>query len=237
MAILVPAGSLFEDPAFASSFFVCIVPAGSLFEGLHLQVLSLSVYLLMAIKTFHDTFDKTWFVTFTCYKWLPLFELTNSYDLVYKWLNLIQSKAQADTLSFVLMPNHVHCILQLSSEGVNLNSLISNGKRFMAYEMVSRLKYENNHSTLTQLAEACSEKEKAKGQRHKVFEPSFDAKPIYTDVFFYQKLNYIHQNPVTGKWRLSTDFVQYAHSSAAFYETGTEHTLINIKDYREVGIG
>jgi hypothetical protein len=76
----------------------------------------------------------------------------------------------------------------------------------------------------------------AKGQRHKVFEPS-DAKRIYTDAFFHQKLNNIHHNPVTRKWRLNTHFAQYAHNSAAFYETATEHILTKIKDYREVGIG
>ena len=186
----------------------------------------------MAVKTFHDTFDKTWFITFTCYKWLPLFELTDSYDLVYNWLNLIQDKQQADTLSFVIMPNHVHLLLQLKGENINLNTMISNAKRFMAYEIVKRLKIINEEKILTQLAEACSEKERSKGQKHKVFEPSFDAKPIYTEEFFFQKFNYIHCNPVRGKWKLSSDSVSYSHSSAAFYETSAKHNLVDIKDYR-----
>jgi hypothetical protein len=32
------------------------------------------------------------------------------------------------------------------------------------------------------------------------------------------ELNYIHYNPVTGKWNIATDFVSYEHSSASFYE-------------------
>ncbi|MDQ3682366.1 MAG: hypothetical protein M3352_04735 [Bacteroidota bacterium] len=55
---------------------------------------------------------------------------------------------------------------------------------------------------------------------HKVFTDSFDAKGIYNEKFFNQKLNYIHFNPVTGKWRLVNDYTEYQHSSALFYETG-----------------
>ncbi|MDN3655631.1 hypothetical protein QWZ08_08340 [Ferruginibacter paludis] len=33
-----------------------------------------------------------------------------------------------------------------------------------------------------------------------------------------KKINYIHNNPVSGKWMLAKDFVEYEHSSASFYE-------------------
>lgn len=113
------------------------------------------------------------------------------------------------------MPNHVHLLLHLRSE-INLNVTISNAKHFMAYEIVKRLNEQDEQGVLRRLSESCSEKEKAKGQKHKVFEPSFDAKPIYTEPFFHQKLSYIH-NPVSSKWNLSSEFTTYYHSSAAFY--------------------
>jgi REP element-mobilizing transposase RayT len=188
----------------------------------------------MAVKTSHNTFDRTWFVTFTCYKWIPIFELTDSYDLVYNWLSLLKRKGLAETLAFVIMPNHVHLLVHLISENRHLNPMIGNAKRFMAYEIIKRLKEKGLSKLLHTLAEACSEKEKAKGQRHKVFEPSFDAKPIYTDDFFYQKLSYIHSNPVTGKWNLCSDFTVYPHSSAAFYEMNMKHPSIDIRDFRMV---
>ncbi len=43
-----------------------------------------------------------------------------------------------------------------------------------------------------------SEKQPGKGQRNKVFEESFDAKPVYHRKFPEQKINYIHLNPVRG---------------------------------------
>jgi hypothetical protein len=57
-----------------------------------------------------------------------------------------------------------------------------------------------------------------KGQLHKVFKDSFDAKAIYSHRFLLQKINYIHNNPVSRKWMLVKDFVEYEHSSASFYE-------------------
>src|ERR1700691_4534363 len=93
----------------------------------------------MTIRTRHEINEDTWFVTFTCHDWLPLFELTNSYDLVYKWLKLIDDKYQIKTTGFVIMPNHVHVLLYLTNDNVNLNTIIGNAKRFMAYEIISRL--------------------------------------------------------------------------------------------------
>ncbi|HAL83163.1 MAG TPA: hypothetical protein DCO83_13805 [Mucilaginibacter sp.] len=86
---------------------------------------------------------------------------------------------------------------------------------------------------LETLSSACTEKEKAKGQLHKAFEPSFDAKPVYTLEFLHQKLDYIHHNPVSGKWHLCIEFTDYEHSSAAFYELEKPHAFVAIADYRD----
>ena len=187
----------------------------------------------MAIKTIHDTSEKTWFITFTCYKWIPLFEITNSYDLVYNWFKLIKEKYSIDTTAFVIMPNHVHAILHLNNSQ-NLNKVMSNGKRFLAYEIIERLKSQNQKQVVLKLSTACTAVEKSKGQLHKVFKPSFDAKPILTDHFLHQKLAYIHHNPTTGKWNLAKDFTAYEHSSASFYEMNLVHKKVALKHYLDL---
>jgi putative transposase len=184
----------------------------------------------MAIKTIHDTTEKTWFVTFTCYRWIPLFDITNSYDLIYNWFRILRERSQAHVIAFVIMPNHVHCILELAEE-TSLNKLIANAKRFIAYEMIQRLHTIGREGVLTTLNDACSIKERSKGQKHKVFEPSFDAKSIFTDPFLHQKINYIHFNPISGKWNLADEFTDYYHSSAGFYEKNIGHPEVDIKHY------
>ncbi len=160
-----------------------------------------------------------YFCTFTCYQWLSLFEVTNAYDLVYKWFNELRDNSQ-EIVSYVIMPNHFHAILYFPQAGYDLNKIIGNAKRLMAYEIINRLKNQKEDELLQLLATAVTEREKSKGQLHRVFEESFDAKPVYNQKFFLQKFNYIHHNPVSGKWNLANDYTDYEHSSASFYEQG-----------------
>jgi REP element-mobilizing transposase RayT len=173
----------------------------------------------MAVKFKHGDSYAMYFCTFTCYNWLPLFEITNAYNLIYKWFNELK-KNNYEIIAYVVMPNHFHAILCFPQIGYDLNKIIGNGKRLIAYEMIERLKEQKKDDLLQLLADAVTEREKSKGQLHRVFEESFDAKPIYNQKFFIQKFNYIHHNPVMGKWHLVNDYTDYEHSSASFYELG-----------------
>ena len=124
------------------------------------------------------------------------------------------------------MPNHVHAILFFPNANYNLNTIISNAKRFVAYEIIKRLEQLSENKILQQLEDGVREREKKKGQLHKVFKESFDAKPIYTRKFLFQKIKYMHLNPVKGKWKLVSDWREYEHSSASFYE------LSNVVHYK-----
>ncbi len=172
----------------------------------------------MAIKLKHDSTFSTYFLTFTCIDWLPLFEKTSSYDTAYKWFGILKEQFDADVIAYVIMPNHVHVLLHFQKAGFNLNTIVGNGKRFMAYEIINRLEKMGNTSQLQQLQARLTERERKKGQLHKVFKESFDAKPIFSHRFLLQKINYIHMNPVSGKWMLAKDLISYEHSSASFYE-------------------
>ena len=172
----------------------------------------------MPVRTKHSNDSSLYYITFTCFNWLPLFELTNTYDMVYKWFNYLNEKKSIKTTAYVIIPNHLHCILFFPTAGFSLDKIISNAKRFIAYEIIKRLQHANQTDILQQLQHAVTEKEKAKGQLHKVFEESFDAKSIANRKFFLQKLNYIHLNPVRGNYKLVNDWREYEHSSASFYE-------------------
>ena len=173
----------------------------------------------MAVKENHTDVYQTYFCTFTCHNWIPLFEIINSYDTVYNWFEILRQQF-VDIIGYVIMPNHLHCVLNFNRETFSVNKTIANGKRFMAYEIINRLEKQGNTELLNLLQQACTDRDKKKGQLHKVFKQSFDAKPIFSDKFMEQKLNYMHVNPVTGKWNLVNDFASYQHSSASFYETG-----------------
>ena len=76
----------------------------------------------MAVKYKHSEDFTTYFVTFTCYNWLSLFEITNSYDIVYNWFNILKLD-EIDIVGYVIMPNHVHTIIHVTAPGYNFNKL------------------------------------------------------------------------------------------------------------------
>ena len=161
------------------------------------------------------------FLTITCRGWHNLFSLTNGYDVVYRWFDYLRSEGHY-IAGYVIMPNHLHALIAFRHTEKPLNLIIGNGKRFMAYDLVSRLTETNHQNLLLELASYVVPTERRKGKLHDVFEPSFDWKECYSDSFIEQKLNYIHENPCRGKWDLVRQPWEYVHSSAQFYFNGVQ---------------
>jgi REP element-mobilizing transposase RayT len=187
----------------------------------------------MALKVRQDQRATIYFVTFTCHKWLPLFEETKLYENIYNWFKLLNEK-NIKTVGFVLMPNHLHCLLYLPKEAPELYKIISNAKRFMAYEIVKRLEQAGKTALLAKLEEGVKAKEGKKGKLHQVFKESYDAKECFNQNFIIQKLDYIHKNPVTGRWNLASDYLDYLHSSARFYDLNEVNELVVLTHFQDV---
>lgn len=185
----------------------------------------------MATHTKHTEVGAIYFITFTCFEWLPLFEKTSLYEYFNKWFDYLV-KNHASLLGYVIMPNHFHGLVYLSDAcGISLNRLVGNGKRFLAYEVVERLKKSGQSDLLEHLSSHVRESEKGKGKQHEIFRLSFDAKKCYNRKIVEQKLDYIHHNPVSGKWRLVEDWRQYPYSSAGFYELDKhDNYLVHYRD-------
>ena len=81
------------------------------------------------------------------------------------------------------------------------------------------------HEQGRKVADLCREQgvrssDSGRGQKHRVFETSTDLIELFHARMIEQKLKYIHANPVSKKWRLADDAVEYPHSSFAFYSDG-----------------
>jgi REP element-mobilizing transposase RayT len=173
-----------------------------------------------------------YFITFTCYKWLPLFEYTNGYDIVYNWFDYLKTQNH-DIIGYVIMPNHLHVMISFSKTEKNINKIIGDGKRFVAYEIINTLEQKNPEHLLEKLEKAVSITGKKRGKKHEVWEESFDWKFCETAKFANQKLVYMHNNPCAGKWKLVVDATKYEHSSARFYISG-KHAGYKVKNIEEL---
>ena len=120
------------------------------------------------------------------------------------------------------MPNHLHVLIGFRRSDKNIATIISNGKRFIAYEIVKRLQETGATKILKQLSNAVTTSDRKRGKLHQVFEPSFDWKECRNNKFIKQKLDYMHDNPCKGVWKLVANVVDYPHSSAKYYQTGEQ---------------
>jgi REP element-mobilizing transposase RayT len=163
----------------------------------------------------------TFFITFTCHQWLPLIDKIKGFDIVYNWFDHLKGKGHYIN-GYVIMPNHVHAVISFINTGQSINTIIGNGKRFMAYEIIERLRQHGATEILRQLSSNIETKRKENKKQHNVWELSFDWKECRTAEFTCQKLDYMHMNPCMGKWLLAGSPVDYLHSSAKFYLTGEQ---------------
>ena len=172
----------------------------------------------MSVRTKQRTDGAVFYCTFTCWQWLPLIERTSAHDHIYNWMHIAKSKGYR-TFGFVIMPNHVRLVLH-APEGLSVNKLLANAKRFLAYEIRARLLERDEFEILALLRAAVRPSDAERGQEYRVFIPSSDIRECYDKAMIQQKLDYIHANPVKGKWMLAESYLDYPHSSAGFYERG-----------------
>ena len=61
------------------------------------------------------------------------------------------------------MPNHVHTTIAFRKTKKSINTIIGDGKRFIGYEIVKRLKAKGMQDVLLQLENAVNSSDKKKG--------------------------------------------------------------------------
>jgi REP element-mobilizing transposase RayT len=163
--------------------------------------------------------DGIYFITFTCFQWLPLIEKSNLYGEIYDWFDHLVGIGHYIN-GYCIMPNHLHVLIAFSTKERSINVEIGEGKKHLAYSIITKLKHSADYETLIELRNAVPERKLVNGQKHEVWIKSFDWKECRSDYFIRQKLDYMHDNPCAKKWKLARSPIEYPHSSASFYETG-----------------
>jgi REP element-mobilizing transposase RayT len=118
----------------------------------------------MPVRFQHDQQPNSfYFVTFTCYKWLSLFQEANAYDAVYRWFDSL-FKNNIHVTGYVVMPNHLHVLLYFPQMTKSLNILIENAKRFLAYDIIEKLEEKKANHLLDVLHAGVKKRESKKAR-------------------------------------------------------------------------
>jgi putative transposase len=171
--------------------------------------------------------DEIYYLTFTILGWQSVF-VTNQYRrLVYRWFDYVKSKYDNKIHGYVIMPNHIHALVYISSKSPKISVLMQNAKRFMAYSIIGCLEADKK----VELLEKFKVKPNNKQAVHRVFQPRYDSLLIQSRKMFLQKLNYIHNNPCQLKWNLADAPEDYKYSSAANYAKGKGNYEVEVIEF------
>lgn len=153
-----------------------------------------------------------YFWTATIRKWQRLLERDTFKNVIIDSLNHLSNQGKLDVFAFVIMPNHIHLIWKVNEQN-GKETTVGSFLKYTAHEFKKILK-------ATDQSELMKYKVQARNKEYEFWQRDSLAIHLYTPKVIYQKLNYIHANPVAEKWQLTSDPCDYHYSSARFYEKG-----------------
>ena len=154
------------------------------------------------------------FFTATILNWKHLLQNDAYKDIILNSLKFIVQDKRATIFSFVIMPNHIHLIWQIS-DAYQVHEVQQSFLKYTAQQIKFDLQKNNPH-----LLEEF--RVDAKDRAYQFWERNPLRVDLFTQPVFRQKMDYIHSNPVQEKWKLAELPEGYKYSSAKFYETGVD---------------
>lgn len=159
--------------------------------------------------------DKAYFVTLTTVDWIDVFTRVNHKKLIADSLNYCIKNKGLAVFAYCLMPSHLHMICRVDGKGL-LSDVIRDFKTFTSKKIIEQIQEESESRRewmLNYFAKACAHLKRA--QKYKVWQDGNQAKEIFSNSFLYEKLEYIHNNPV--KDLIVEKPWEYLYSSARNY--------------------
>ena len=152
------------------------------------------------------------FFTATILKWQPLLSDDAYKDIIIQSLLYLKNQGSIVVYAFVIMPNHIHMIWQIQ-DGYKQAHVQQRLMKFTAQQFKFKLADSND-------PHLASFRVGAKDREYQFWERNALSIDLWTPDVFTQKLDYIHNNPLQDKWKLSEYPEDYKYSSAGFYHTG-----------------
>ena len=157
--------------------------------------------------------DHLYFVTTTAVQHRYLFKRDVIKRIIVDILDCMRLRKRFKLYVFVIMPNHIHIIIQCLAED-SLANVMRDLKKHIADRLIRHYRVEGNQAVLDFLASAVTRPNK---QQYKVWQDGYNAKEVFSSEFLCQKMTYIHGNPCQPHWNLAEHPEDYIWSSARFY--------------------
>ena len=172
------------------------------------------------------------FLTFSIVDWIDLFTRSIYCDIFLDSLRFCQKEKGLQLFAYVIMPSHVHLIMQ-TDDPRGLSSIIHSIKSFTAKAFINQI-------IRTDLPESRREwlmhhfsfnaRRNRRNSTNQVWQTNNHPIALYSPKAIRANLNYIHQNPVKANMVRKAE--QYIYSSASNYRYGKG--LIEVELFEDI---
>ena len=146
--------------------------------------------------------------TATCNSWKKLLLETEYQKIILECFSFLKQKKLCTIYGFVIMPNHIHVLM--GADENTLSGLQQRMLKYTAQQILRKMKL-NKDPNLKYIESTQADR------KYHFWERKANWKSIYTSDIFWQKLRYVHNNPLQEKWSLCSKPEDYQFSSAKSY--------------------
>ncbi|MGW8123477.1 REP-associated tyrosine transposase [Roseivirga echinicomitans] len=159
--------------------------------------------------------EGVYFITCTVIGWVDLFTRPEYKDILIKSLQYCMENKGLHVHAFVIMTSHIHLIVSTNDE-IKLPDIIRDFKTFTAKALIKEIQAINESRREWMLNKFRFEAQrKVRGKSYKLWQDGFHPIELLTGEMVFQKLAYIHNNPVSEHIVDEPD--HYLYSSARQY--------------------
>mgnify|MGYP000291579465 CR=1 FL=1 len=173
-----------------------------------------------------------YFLTLTVVGWVDIFSRKQCKDILIDSLKYCQSNKGLILNAYVIMTNHMHMICMADAYSSGLSNILRDFKKYTSKKLIDfvlRSRKESRKDWI-QVILKYHAKYNSNNSRYQVWQQRNRPKILLHPRFTYQKLNYIHNNPV--KAGIVRKPEEYVYSSASNYVGSYDNIIdVDIIDY------
>jgi len=160
------------------------------------------------------------FITCTVGNWVDVFSRRTYVDIVADSLNYCINNKGLTVYGYVIMSNHIHLLIQAKQN--NLSDILRDFKKFTSQRIIQSIQTNDMESRKRWLLWLFTNEKatETKPATYRFWQPDNHAEICFSPSFMWQKLDYIHNNPVRSG--IVSKAEDYIYSSASDYFFGKQ---------------
>ena len=136
------------------------------------------------------------FITFAVVEWVDIFTRKEYRDMVLESIKYCQNERGLLLHAWCIMSNHLHLVI--SAKNHDLSDILRDFKKFTSKQIISAIETNQHESRKDWMLSICRElgEKNSRNRNYQFWRQDNQPQELYSAAFIFQKINYIHNNPV-----------------------------------------